>query len=196
MLSLPLILVALAVGVFIYAIGVYNSLQSLKTQIKASIQEIGNQLKRQAMLLPNLENAVKGHLKHEKEVFTLLTDARKQVAKAEETGKATDIEKAIQSVNQIVPRMSIAVESNPELKSDKTIAKFMDELRDTADKLMYSRRSVIDLSQSYNVKLVTFPSNLIANSFGFTEEKGLETPMSGAHISVSDKEMEDYKSSL
>jgi LemA protein len=193
----PLIMIViLAVAIAAYVISIYNSLQSLKTQIKASIQEIGNQLKRQASLLPNLETAVKSYLKHEKDVFKMITDARKSIVKAEKSGSANDIEKAIEQLNQVVPRISIAVEDNPEMKADKTVSKFMNELRDTADKLMYSRRSVIDLSQAFNVKLVTFPSNMVANMFGFKEEKGLDTPMTGSHVSVSAGETKDFKSSL
>ncbi len=187
------ILGVVIVGAILYVVGIYNGLQRLKTQIKASIQEIGNQLKRQASLIPNLESSVKGYLKHEKDIFKSLTDARKQVAKASESGKVADIDKAIESIQAAVPKISIAVEDNPELKGDKTVTKLMNELTDTADKLMYARRSVIDLSQNYNEKLVTFPSNMVANMFGFKSEKGLETPMSGEHVSVSSKEMEDVK---
>jgi LemA protein len=82
------------------------------------------------------------------------------------------------------------------MKADATVARFMDELRDTADKLMYARRSVIDLSQSYNVKLVTFPSNMIANMFSFKEEAGLKTPTTGSHVEVSEREMQDVTVNL
>jgi len=179
-----------------FVVGVYNSLQRLKTQIKASIQEIGNQLKRQASLIPNLETSVKGYLKHEKGIFKMLTDARKSVAQAGKSHKAEDIDKAIEKVQSLAHQINVTVESNPQLKSDKTVTKFMNELTDTADKLSYARRSVIDLSQKYNVKLVTFPSNLIANMFGFKEEKGLETPMTGSHVTVSKDEMKDVKVDL
>jgi len=190
---LPIVIIA---GVITYVISIYNSLQQLKTQIEASIQEIGNQLKRQASLIPNLESATKGHLKQEKEIFKMLTDARKKIARAEKTGSGEDIESAIESVQSMVPSINVAVESNPELKSDKTISKFMNELTDTADKLMYARRSIIDLSQAYNVKLVTFPTNIIANTFGFTKEKGLATAITGSHVEVSSKETEDIKVDL
>ncbi|NCN03653.1 MAG: LemA family protein [Candidatus Pacebacteria bacterium] len=190
---LPLVLIA---GVVFYVVSIYNSLQQLKTQIEASIQEIGNQLKRQASLIPNLQAATKGHLKQEKEIFKMLTDARKKIAQAEKTGNNSDIESAIESIQSMVPSISVAVESNPELKSDQTIGKFMNELTDTADKLMYARRSIIDLSQAYNVKLVTFPTNIIANTFGFTKEKGLETAMTGKHVEVSTTDMEDIKVDL
>jgi LemA protein len=180
----------------LYGITVFNTLQSLKTQIVASIQEIGNQLKRQASLIPNLESAAKAYLKHEKGIFEALTDARKSVAKADSSGSATDIDAAISKLQSVVPKLSVLVEDNPEMKADQTIGRFMSELTDTADKLMYSRRSVIDLTQRYNMQLVTFPSNLIANMFGFKPEKGLETAMTGSHVSVSAEEMKDVKVNL
>lgn len=194
---MPFIAIGLALIVIIlYVVSVYNSLQRLKTQIHASIQEIGNQLKRQASLIPNLETAAKSYLKHEKGIFEMLTDARKSVAKAEKTGSAQDIEQAIESIRSVVPQISVAVEDNPELQANQTIQKFMSELTDTADKLMYARRAVIDLTQVFNEKLVTFPSSLIANAFGFKPEKGLETPQSGAHLSVTQQEMQDVKVNL
>jgi len=195
-MNLTLIIGAVVVGVAFYVMNIYNALQRLKTQIKASIQEIGNQLKRQASLIPNLEKSVKGYLKHEKGIFQMLTDARKQVAQANKTGKVGDINKAIESIQAAGAGLSVAVEDNPELKSDKTVEKLMSELTDTADKLMYARRTVIDLSQNYNEKLVTFPSNLVANMFGFKEEAGLATPMTGSHVEVAAAEMEDVKIDL
>lgn len=182
--------------VVVYVISIYNDLQKLKTQIVASIQEIGNQLKRQASLIPNLLETVKGYLKHEKSIFKMLTDARKAAEKAEKTGNPKDIDAAITQIQQAVPKLTIAVEDNPEMKADKTVTKFMNELTDTADKLMYARRSVIDLSQTYNQKLVIFPSNMIANMFGFKPEKGLATALTGSHVEVSTTEMKDVKVEL
>lgn len=193
--SLLVILGIIAVVAF-YVIGLYNTLQRLKTQIAASIQEIGNQLKRQASLIPNLESSVKGFLKHEKGIFEMLTDARKAVARADKSGSPQDIDQAIAKIQNLVPQISVAVEDNPELKSNETVTQFMDELTDTADKLTYARRSVIDLTQNYNEKLVTFPSNIVAGMFGFTPEKGLETPHMGKHLSVSEEETKDVKVNL
>lgn len=179
--------------VLVYAVGIYNALQRLKTQIVASIQEIGNQLKRQTALLPNLQAAAKGYLKHEKSIYDAITEARKSVSKAESNGKLQDVDKAIDQLQAAIPQIQVVVESNPELKADKTITKFMDELTDTTDKLMYARRTLIDLTQSYNEKLVVFPSNLVAMLFGFKPEVGLESPTTGKHMTVSTKETEDLK---
>lgn len=192
----PMLLLVLLVGGAMYVVGIYNFLQRLKTQIAAAIQEIGNQLKRQASLIPNLEASVKGYFKHEKEIFKMLTDARTSAAQAAESGSASDINDAIEKIQSVIPKIAVAVEDNPEIKSDATVLKFMSELSDTADKLMYARRTVIDLTQSFNEKLVTFPSNIIAGMFGFAREEGLKMPVSGSHLSVSDAEMKDVKVNL
>ncbi|MBW7944659.1 LemA family protein [Patescibacteria group bacterium] len=194
-MPLLIVIVILAIIAF-YVIAVYNSLQTLKTQIVASIQEIGNQLKRQASLIPNLEAAVKGYLKHEKGIFEMLTAARTSAQKASASGESKDIEKAISNLQSVIPQIQVLVESNPELKSNESVNNFMRELGDTADKLMYARRSLIDLSQAYNEKLVVFPSNIIANMFGFKPEKGLDTALTGEHVSVSEAETKDVKVNL
>ncbi len=174
--------------VVLYTISIYNGLQTLKTQITASIQEIGNQLKRQASLIPNLETSTKAYLNHESEVYEMITKARTSVDQANKDGSAKNVENALNNIQGLIPKISVMVESNPELKANETVEKFMNELSDTADKLMYARRSVIDLAQNFNQKLVTFPSNIIANLFSFKEEAGLVTPLEGDHVSVSQEE--------
>lgn len=195
-MGLPLLIGIVAVILIGWVISVYNFFQTTRARIKASIQEIGNQLKRQASLIPNLESSAKGYLKQEKEVFKMLTDARKTVSSAAESGNLDQIDKAAESIQALLPKLQIAVEDNPELKSDTVIKQLMDELRDTADKLMYARRTVIDLAADFNVKRVTFPSSIVANMFSFGEEKGITTPMEGGHVSVSSEETKDPKVNL
>lgn len=193
----PLLVIGLVVvGLVLYIISIFNSLQTLKTRITASIQEIGNQLKRQASLIPNLEASVKGYMKQEKSIFQMLTDARKSVQAAQQSGSMDKIDKAVSDLQGVMGRLNVLVESNPQIKSDATVAQFMSELRDTADKLMYSRRTLIDLSQTFNQKLMVFPSNIIAGMFGFKPEKGLATATTGSHVEVSESEMKDPKVEL
>ncbi len=195
-MSVALIVIAILLVVGFYVMGVYNSLQTLLTQIEASIQEIGNQLKRQANLIPNLQSSVKAFLKQEKSIFEMLTQARKSVDKAMADTSAKSLEAAEKQIQAVLPKLQVLVEDNPELKSNETIQQFMSELRDTADKLTYARRALIDLTQNFNQKLVTFPSNLVANIFGFKKQKGLVTPLSGEHIEVSASETGDVKVDL
>lgn len=189
------ILILLALLVF-WVIGTYNFFVSSKTRIKAAVQEIGNQLKRQADLIPNLESSAKGYLKHEKDIYKQLTDARKAVAKAAKSDDVQKMADAGSKLASLIPNLQVVVESNPELKSSDVVTKLMDELRDTADKIMYARRLVIDLTADFNVKRVTLPSNIVANLFGFEELPGLITPQKGEHMEVSGKDTKTPKVKL
>ena len=195
-MSIPLILLLAVVLLSFYVVSIYNWLQTTLTRISASIQEIGNQLKRQANLIPNLEISAKSYLKHEKDVFKSLTDARKAVDSATGSKDMADIDKAADKISALLPKLNVLVESNPELKGEKVISRLMDELRDTADKLTYARRVLIDLSADFNAKIITFPSNLVASSFGFKTAMGLSTPTDGAHLTVTQEETKDQKVSL
>lgn len=195
-MNLGIILLVVAAALILWVISVYNFFVSTKARVKASIQEIGNQLKRQADLIPNLESSTKGYLKHEKGIFEMLATARKQIAGAIKSGDLTKMTAASTMISDVLPRLSIAVEDNPELKADSVVSRLMEELRDTSDKVMYARRLLIDLSADYNVKRVSFPSNLIASMFGFDEMKGLETEEAGEHTRVSSDEMKSPKVNL
>lgn len=188
-----LILTVAVVLVAGYVLLTYNSFAGLKVRIRASIQEIGNQLKRQADLIPNLESSAKGYLKHEKGIYESITEARRAVAKAQKTGSLEDAGKASDLISGIIPKLQVIVESNPEMKAAEVIRQLMEELRDTSDKVMYSRRTLIDLTADYNSMRVQFPSSIIAGLFSFTEEKGLVAPESRAHLEVSAAETKTPK---
>ena len=187
------IVLLIIIAVILYVISVYNSLQTIKTRIKASIQEIGNQLKRQADLIPNLVESTKGYMKHEEKIFDKLTEARKTIAGAIKSGSAQKMVEAQELLNKVVKGFQVIVESNPEIKASEVVGKLMSELRDTADKVMYSRRTLIDLVADFNRKLVTVPSNIIANTFGFKPEKGLKIPETKAHLEVKEAELKTPK---
>lgn len=179
----------------LYVMTTYNSFKTLETRHEASVQEIGNQLKRQASLIPNLESSVKGYMKHEKGIFKDLTDARKSVEQAkEQDGKSLDVLET--KLHALIPKLQVLVESNPEIKADSVVSGLMEELRDTADKLMYSRRIVIDIAQQYNQMLVTVPSNIIGNMFGFKKMIGIIMPASAEATTVTSQETKDVKVNL
>lgn len=189
-------LIVFAVFVIVYIFGTYNKFQTVKTRIEASIQEIGNQLKRQIDLIPNLESSVKAYLKHEKDIFTKLTEARKQITSAVKEGTPQKMIEAASKLQELLPRLTIAVEDNPELRAQEPVKKLMDELRDTADKVMYARRTLIDLAADFNRMLLTVPSNIIGNLFGFKKQEGLKTPKEGEHLEVKPEEMKTPKVDL
>lgn len=165
---MPILIIALLVviGIIGYVFLTYNKFVTTRTRIKASTQEIGNQLKRQADLIPNLVSSVKGYMEHEKKIFADITAARKSVAgalKSKNTQKMIDASAKLQSA--LAPIRAV-FESTPELQAAKPTAKLMDELRDTADKLMYARRTLIDLTADFNVMVVSLPSKFVAMIFG------------------------------
>lgn len=180
-----IVILAIVVVIGGYILLTYNRFMTLRVRIKASIQEIGNQLKRQAELIPNLESSAKAYLAHEKGIFNKLTEARKAVAQAQKTGSLEDAGRASEMISGILPKLQVVVESNPEIKGADVVTQVMNELRDTSDKIMYARRTLIDVTADYNTARVTFPSKLVAGMFGFPEEKGLVTPAAGEHLEVT-----------
>lgn len=188
-----LIVLGVLAIIVIYVWTLYNQLVTIKTRIRASIQEIGNQLKRQADLIPNLISSVKGYMKHEREVFANLTEARKAIAQAVDSGEAQKLLDAGEKLKRAFAPVRVLFESTPELRAAGPATKLMEELRDTADKVMYSRRTLIDLTADFNIKTVTFPSNLVAKLFGFNTEPGLKTPEEGEHLEVSAEEVKSQK---
>lgn len=195
-MSLTIIFTVIIILVGFYLISLYNWFQTALTRINASIQEIGNQLKRQANLIPNLEEAAKAYLKHEKDIYKSLTDARKAVDAAAGSGNLAKINQAADKLSTLLPKLQVLVESNPEIKAEKVITRLMDELRDATDKITYAHQVLIDLSADFNQKLVTFPSNIIGSLFGFKPQAGLNTPAIGTHLEVSDEETKTPKVSL
>ncbi|OGM21511.1 hypothetical protein A2714_00125 [Candidatus Woesebacteria bacterium RIFCSPHIGHO2_01_FULL_38_9] len=190
------ILIVVVVVVGLWVVSTYNFFVSSKARIKAAVQEIGNQLKRQADLIPNLETSAKGYLSHEKGIYKDLTDARKAVANALKTGDVQKMSDAGSQLASLIPSLQIMVESNPELKANTVVVKLMDELRDTADKVMFARRLVIDLTADFNVKRVSVPSSFVANMFGFAELPGLITPEAGEHVETKAEELKTPKVDL
>jgi LemA protein len=195
-MSIVVILLIIAAVVVLWGVSVYNFFVSSKARIKAAVQEIGNQLKRQADLIPNLESSAKGYLKHEKGIYKDLTDARRSINRAIKSGDVQKMADAGSKLASVLPNIQVVVESNPELKGSEVVTKLMDELRDTSDKVMFSRRLVIDLTADYNVKRVSVPTNIVASIFGFKEQPGLITPMEGEHLEVGKGEMKAPKVNL
>ena len=174
----------------------YNKFKTLQIRIKASLQEIGNQLKRQADLIPNLVDSVKGFMKHEKGIFDELTSARKMVETAASSNNPELIDKAQKSINKVLGSLKVIVESNPEIQSSGLVNNLMDELRDTADKIMYARRTLIDLTADYNTAIATIPGVWVAQLFGFKEEKGLSLPERTSVTTVTSDDLKNPKVNL
>lgn len=190
------ILLIILIAIVLWIISIYNFFVTSKARIKAAVQEIGNQLKRQADLIPNLEESVKGYLKHEKSIFDELTSARRSVTEAAKGGNLQKMSDAGSKFADVLSKLQVVVESNPEIKGSEVVSGLMNELRDTSDKVMYSRRLLIDLTADFNVKLATFPSSLIGKLFGIKEQPGLITPTAGEHLEVKSSDLNSPKVKL
>lgn len=169
MILLPLILIVFA---FLYFVGVFNSLSTLKVRIKEAWSQIDVQLKRRVDLIPNLVETVKGYATHEKEVFENVTKARSALMSAtnpQEAGAANNM------LSSTLKSLFAVAESYPELKAQEGFVNLQKELSDTEDKVAYSRQFYNSVVRDYNQKLVVFPSNMIGNILGFTQEKFFET---------------------
>ncbi len=193
------IFLGVIIALVLWAISTYNKFVSTKTDLEASIQEIGNQLKRQADLIPNLVSSVKGYMKHEKEAFKMITDARKgamdAIKNVGKNGVQSLLDASTKLQNALQP-IRLTFESTPELKAVGPTSKLMDELSDTSDKVMYSRRTLIDLTAEYNTMVVTVPSNFIAMLFGFKKQPGLKMLDEESATSVNKDETKTPKVDL
>jgi LemA protein len=127
-------------------------------------------------------------MKQEKGIFDDLTSARKSIDSAIKDQSGAKIDEAQQLISKVLGSVRVVMESNPEIKSAGVVTDLMNELRDTSDKVMYARRTLIDLSADFNAKISTIPGIWIAPMMGFQPQKGLDTPTTGDFINVSDSD--------
>ena len=170
-MSLTYILIILAVVIIAVIIGIYNSLITLKNRAKEAWSDIDVQLKRRYDLIPNLVESVKGYAAHEKGVFENVTMAR-----AKAMGAQTVAEKG-QAENMLTGALKslfAVAENYPDLKASANFLELQREVRDTEDKVQASRRFYNTNVRDLNTKIETFPSNIIANMFGFKQMEFFE----------------------
>lgn len=163
-MDLVWIIVIVVVVLLAIIIAIYNGLVKTKVRVDEAWSDITVQLKRRLDLIPNLVNTVKGYATHEKEVFEKVTEARANALSAQgvkETAKAENqFEGALKSLFAVA-------ESYPQLRASENFQQLQAELTDTEDKIMASRRFYNGSARELNIKINTFPSNLIAGMFGF-----------------------------
>ena len=156
----------------VYFISVYNNLIVLKTRIKEAFSSIDVQLKRRADLIPNLVNTVKGYAKHEKSVFENVTKARSAMMLAK--GPAEKAQAAAGLTTALKSLFAVA-EAYPELKANENFKELQRQLEDTEDKIAYSRQFYNSNVLDYNTKILSFPSNIVANMFSFKQAEFFKT---------------------
>jgi LemA protein len=182
-LIIGIIALVLVVIVVFWVIGMYNGLVRGRVRVKEAWSGIDVQLRRRASLIPNLVETVKGYAAHERETLEGVTQARAALQQA--SGPAQSAQ-ADNMLTQALGRLFAVAEAYPDLKANQNFIELQRELTDTEDKIAYSRQFYNANVSSYNQKIVTFPSVLIARSFGFTEEEFYEAEEEArAEVSVS-----------
>ncbi len=158
-----LIVIVLVVLVLFFIVS-YNGIVKLKLRRENAFADIDVQLKLRFDLVENLVNTVKGYATHEKETLEKVTAARTSFM------NANGVEDKVNANNQLTGALKslFAVsESYPDLKANTNFLELQTELSDIENKLAASRRYFNAATREYNTKIQIFPSNIIANMFGF-----------------------------
>jgi LemA protein len=169
-IALIVILVILVLLV-LFVIGIYNSLIRLRNQVDNSWSQIDVQLKRRHDLIPNLVETAKGYMKHERETFEAITNARSQAMGAKTVSEASKAEGAL---GEALSKFMLVVENYPDLKANQNFLSLQEELTSTENKIAFSRQNYNDQVLGFNNKIQMFPSNIIAGMFGFTKRDFFE----------------------
>lgn len=159
----------------LWAIGAYNGLVALRNRFKNGFAQIDVQLKRRYELIPNLVETSKAYLKHERETLEAVITARNAASSAaskaaSDPGDATAMKALVGAETALtgtLGRMFALAEAYPDLKANTTMNQLMEELTSTENKVSFARQAYNDSVMGYNTRRESFPSNLIANSFGF-----------------------------
>jgi LemA protein len=164
----PLIaVIALLVIFVLYIISIYNSLVGLKNQVKNAWSQIDVQLKRRHDLIPNLIEAVKGYMAHERGTLENITNARSKAVSAQGVSEKA---KAESQLTEAIGKFNLVVENYPDLKANQNFLALQEELTSTENKISFSRQNYNDQVLFFNNKIQMFPSNIIAGMFNFKEE--------------------------
>ena len=153
----------------------YNRFTAQEEAIKAQWGQVENQLQRRSDLIPNLVETVKGYAQQERDVFGAIADARARMAGA--TTPADRIA-AANAETSALARLMVVVENYPQLKSNETFARLMDELSGTENRLAVERMRYNERLQEYNSLRRRFPANITAKMFGFKEYPYFDAPTS------------------
>ncbi len=168
------ILIAIIVVVGLAFWGTYNSLVRLNVRIDEAWSDITIQLKRRADLIPNLVESVKGYAKHEKSVFENVTAARAASISPENLKSPAKSAKAEGDFQSAMKSLFAVAEAYPQLQANEGFLKLQDELSDTEDKIMASRRFYNGGVRELNIKIKQFPATLFVRSLGFKEREFFE----------------------
>lgn len=165
------IALAILLALALYVVLVYNGLVRLRNRIEGAWSQIDVQLQRRYDLIPNLIEAVKGYAAHERAVFDEVTRARAEAVNA--TGVAQQAQ-AENMVTSALRSLFAVAEAYPDLKANENFLALQEELSGTEGRIAYARQYYNDSVQAYNTRIQSFPGNIVANAFRFTEREYFE----------------------
>jgi LemA protein len=172
-----IVILVIIVALIFFVVTMYNRLVSLRNRFKNAFAQIDVQLKRRYDLIPNLVETAKAYMKHERDTLEAVIAARNSAAQAERqvAGDPTDavamqgLISAERGLAGAMTRFFALAEAYPDLKADANMRQLSEELTSTENRVAYARQGYNDAVMQYNTARESFPSNIIANSFGFQE---------------------------
>lgn len=168
---LLIIIISLVVLAALVFAGYYNSLVSLRNRVDNAWSQIDVQLKRRHDLIPNLVETVKGYAKHEREVFERVTEARSRAIAA---GSIEEQSRTENQLTQSLRSLFAVAENYPDLKANQNFLLLQEELSGTESKIAFARQFYNDSVYRYNTAIQSFPGNVLAGMFGFTQRQYFE----------------------
>lgn len=163
------IVLGLIVIVLLWVMFAFNSLVTLRTRAKEAWADIEVQLKRRYDLIPNLVSTVKGYATHESTAFENVTKARAMAISASNAGTPAGQAAAEGQLTGALKSLFAISEAYPDLKANQNFLELQRQLQDTEDKIQASRRFYNGTVRDLNISIQSFPSNMIASSFGFAQ---------------------------
>ena len=160
--------IVLLVAIAGYAILAYNGLVKARQMTQEAWSGIDVQLKRRANLIPNILATVKGYAKHEADTFTKVTEMRARVGQVP-AGDVAGRAQAEGMLTQALGKLMMVAENYPELQASENFLELQSTLADLEGEIQMSRRYYNGAARALNVKVESFPSNIIANTFKFDQ---------------------------
>ena len=176
------IVLGVVVALAFWAVSVFNRLVALRNRFKNAFAQIDVQLKRRYDLIPNLVEAAKGYLTHERQTLEAVIAARGAAVTASQRAAAAPGEPAAMSglaqaegaLGGALGRLLAVFENYPDLKANQNVLQVQEELTSTENKVAFARQGYNDSVMSYNTQREIFPDNVFAGLFGFNEATLLE----------------------
>ena len=176
-----LIILTVIVVIAIVLIALYNGLVQARLRVDNAWSQIDVQLQRRFDLIPNFIETVKGYMTHEKETFEKITELRSSWSDNASVAEKASLDNQLSTTLKSIMAIS---ENYPDLKANQNFSELSEELRNTENKISFSRQFYNDTVTTYNTKLEVFPSNLIANMFNFKPRELFQTESSEARKNI------------